>query len=51
MPTVQIDISQIPTADTRNLSQTFLTAVRRFYDNPENLKKFEDWKKRKEQNQ
>ncbi|MGN1375019.1 MAG: hypothetical protein ACI4V5_00540 [Prevotella sp.] len=44
----QIDISQIPTAETRLLSQTFFTAVKKFYENPQNLAGFEDWKKRKE---
>ena len=41
----QIDISQIPTAETRLLSQTFFTAVKKFYENPQNLAGFEDWKK------
>lgn len=44
----QIDISQIPPAETRLLSQTFFTAVKKFYENPQNLAGFEDWKKRKE---
>lgn len=43
----QIDTSQIQSADIQQLSSTFLTAVKKFYSGPQNLKNFEDWKKQK----
>lgn len=46
----QIDTSQIQSADIQQLSSTFLTAVKKFYSDPQNLKNFEnfeDWKKQK----
>lgn len=46
----QIDVSQIQSADIQQLSSTFLTAVKRFYNDPQNLKGFEDWKKQKNNN-
>lgn len=42
--TIQFDFSQVPTADVRNLSSTFLFAVKRFYKDPKNLEEFEKWK-------
>lgn len=43
-----IDVSKIPAADMRLLSSTVLDAVKRFYDNPENRRRFEAWKKERE---
>lgn len=45
---VQIDVGQIPPTDVQNICQTFLAAVKSFYENPEHIKQFEDWKKRRE---
>ena len=42
--TIQFDFSQVPPADVRNLSSTFLSAVKRFYKDPKNLEDFEKWK-------
>ena len=42
--TIQFDLSQVPPADVRNLSSTFLSAVKRFYKDPKNLEDFEKWK-------
>lgn len=42
--TIQFDLSQVPPADVRNLSSTFLSAVKRFYEDPKNLEDFEKWK-------
>lgn len=41
---IQFDLSQVPPADVRNLSSTFLSAVKRFYEDPKNLRDFEKWK-------
>lgn len=45
MPHSNIDISQIPEVEVRNLSSTFLAAVIRYYDDPEHLKAFENWQR------
>lgn len=50
MMAVQIDVRQIPSSDVHNLSNTFLTAVKNFYDDPENVKRFEEWKIKSNQN-
>lgn len=34
--------------DKRDLSHTLLGAIRKFYSDPANLAKFEEWKKKKE---
>lgn len=39
----KIDPAQIPEVEARNLCRDLLTAVQRFYQNPENLKQFEEW--------
>lgn len=44
----KIDVSQILERDWKNLAITFLGAVERFYENPENIKRFEEWKKKQE---
>jgi len=41
----RFDLSQVDEADRHNLSATFLEAVQRFYDNPANRKRFENWQK------
>lgn len=38
-----IDPALIPRADVQNLAFTFLTAVKKFYDNPENERRFQEW--------
>lgn len=43
-----IDTGSIPDIDRRNLCSTFLSAVQRFYDNPENRKRFEQWKQERQ---
>lgn len=44
----RFDLSQISTADKHNLAATFLEAALRFYEDPENLKRFERWQAKKE---
>lgn len=44
----KIDVSLITARDRKNLSITFLGAVKRFYENPENIRRFEEWKKEQE---
>lgn len=46
---IQFDFSQVPPTDVRNLSSTFLTAVKRFYEDPKNLEDFEKWKAQRDQ--
>ena len=42
---VVIDPTQIPTVDRNNLCAAILPAVNKFYDDPENRKRFEEWKR------
>lgn len=44
MDIIKIDISLIPKEDVRMLASTFLEAAKKFYEDPESLKKFEEWK-------
>ena len=39
----EIDLSLIPPADLELLAATFLQAARRFYENPENEMRFQEW--------
>ncbi len=46
-----IDVSKIPKPDVKNLSRTTLAATERFFEDPENVRAFEDWlKNRRYQN-
>lgn len=38
-----IDTAKIPAADMRVLCSTLLEAVKRFYDDPENRRQYEEW--------
>ena len=42
---IHIDTSKIPPMQAQLLGATFLAAVRRFYINPENVRRFEEWKR------
>lgn len=42
-PLPKIDPSLIPEVDTRNLCRDFLAAIHRFYQDPENVKRFKAW--------
>lgn len=44
--TPSFDFSQIGEADRRNLFATFLEAAQRFYDDPANRERYEQWQKR-----
>ena len=48
MQCVKIDVAQIPQAEVQNLSMTFLGGVKKFYGDPKNLQRFEEWKKNRE---
>ncbi len=39
----RFDLSQIGEADKHNLAATFLEAVQRFFDDPANRERFEQW--------
>jgi hypothetical protein len=45
-----IDTSKISAVDVRMLGSTTLDAVRRFYDDPENQRQFDEWLKNREKN-
>lgn len=47
--TSRFDLSQIGEADRHNLSATFLEATLRFYEDPANRERFEEWKKQQAQ--
>lgn len=42
-----IALAQIPQVDVTNLSRTTLSAVERFYEDPQNIRRFEEWQKRR----
>lgn len=44
---MSLDTSKISKTDERNLAQAFLSAAKRFYGDPENVRKFEEWKREK----
>lgn len=43
----KIDVSLIPPDVLRDLCRTFVEEAEKFDKNPENCKKFEDWKKKR----
>jgi len=45
---VHIDTSQIPAIEARILSSTILKAVQAFYEDPENVLRFEAWRAARE---
>lgn len=44
-----IDFKSIPAVSVHNLSKAFCEAVQAFYDNPDNRKRFENWKANQKQ--
>lgn len=44
---VHIDVSQIPKVELDILCATFLEAVQRFYEDPENRRRFEEWRSKR----
>ena len=47
---VEIDINQIPPLQMRLLCKTLLDACQKFYSKSENVKKYEEWKRSREEN-
>jgi hypothetical protein len=45
---VHIDTKLIPKVEVKILAATFLDAVFRFYENPENMAEFERWRAERE---
>lgn len=43
MEKVKIDLNKVPAAEMRVLCETLLEAAKRFYENPENRRKYEEW--------
>lgn len=46
--TVKINVSEIPQIELKLLGRTFLDAVKKFYEDPENVKGFEEWKAKRD---
>ncbi len=44
---VRINPALIPETEKKLLAMTFLDAMRRFYSDPKNVEKFEEWQKRR----
>lgn len=47
-PIPKIDVNKIPKFQMDMLCRTLLESVRRFYEDPENVRKYEEWKKNRE---
>lgn len=45
---VKINVSEIPQIELKLLGRTFLDAVKKFYENPENVRGFEEWKAKRD---
>lgn len=45
----EIDPSAIPAAELRNLATTLLEAASRFFENPGNERRFQEWLRRREE--
>ena len=45
---MQIDPFIIPSPDIQNLALTFLTAVKNYYEDPENERRFQEWLQKKD---
>lgn len=45
---IHIDTSQIPAIEMQLLSETILEAAQRFYEDPENVRRFEAWRTARE---
>lgn len=37
----------IPESDAANLAKAFLSATQRFFEDPENVRRFEEWRQKK----
>ena len=47
MDTINIDLSKMSQIDRRLLSSTLYNAIKKYYENPENLRRFEEWQKKR----
>lgn len=47
MSQVKIDCTQIPCVEVNILCSTLVAAMERFYSDPENCRRFEEWKKQR----
>lgn len=45
---VKINVGEIPPIEGRLIGKTFSAFVEKFYENPENHKKFNTWKQQRE---
>ena len=44
----RIRVDLIPETEAHNLAETFLDAVKRFYEDPRNEEKFREWQRQRE---
>lgn len=44
---VRINPALIPETETKLLAMSFLDGIRKFYSDPKNVEKFEEWQKRR----
>lgn len=42
---IKIDYTQIPPADLKNLCRALVADIKKFYEDPQNLKDFERWQR------
>lgn len=47
MDTVNIDLSKMSRIDRHLLSSTLYNAIKKYYEIPENLRRFEEWQKKR----
>ena len=46
---VQININAIPESDINVMARSLITSITVFYEDPENMKKFQEWEKQQKQ--
>ena len=47
MSNVRIDCAQIPRIEVKILCHTLVSSAERFYDDPENRRRFEEWQRKR----
>ena len=46
---IRIHTDEIPPVAARSLAVTFLDAITKFYEDPSNVKEFEEWQRKRRQ--
>ncbi len=47
MDSIKLDLSQMSRMDRYLLSSTLYNAIKKYYENPDNLRRFEEWQKKR----